>query len=143
MGRGAFAAILGSWTTTVSLPRSCERGTEFFFANGHPVGVGIQMSGTSRAVTSSLARVRPTHSGESSARNSPSILGMSTESPSFDPHHGLDLTVWVCSSWSGAVQNCEAKEHDAIGWIGVDELGGLEFADPSYLSMLRRVLGTA
>jgi 8-oxo-dGTP diphosphatase len=60
-----------------------------------------------------------------------------------DPHDGLDLTVWVCSSWIGAVQNCEPKEHDAIGWFGVDELGGLEFADPSYLSMLQRVLGTA
>lgn len=59
------------------------------------------------------------------------------------PHDGLDLTVWVCSSWFGAVQNCEPKEHDAIGWFGVDELSGLEFADPSYLSLLQRVLGTA
>jgi hypothetical protein len=83
MGLGGSAAILGSWTSTVSLPRSCERGIEFSFAIGHPVDVGIQMSGTSRVVTSSLARARPTPSGESSARNLPSILEISTENPSY------------------------------------------------------------
>ncbi len=60
-----------------------------------------------------------------------------------DHDDGLDLTVWVCSSWTGPVENCEPEEHDAIGWFGVAELGGLEFADRSYLSMLQRVLGTA
>jgi hypothetical protein len=41
------------------------------------------------------------------------------------------------------VENREPEEHDAIGWFGVEDLGGLEFADRSYLSMLQRVLGTA
>ena len=83
MGRSGFAAILGSWTITVSLPGSCEKGIEFFFAIVHPDGVGTRMSGTSRADTSNLARAGPTHFGESSARSSASILEMSTESPFF------------------------------------------------------------
>jgi hypothetical protein len=55
----------------------------------------------------------------------------------------LDLTVRVCASWSGSIENRQPEEHDAIGWFGVDELDSLEFADNSYLLILQRVLGTA
>lgn len=57
-----------------------------------------------------------------------------------DPHEGLYLTVWVSSSWSGPVENRQPEEHDAIGWFGKDDLGGLTFADCSYLPVLQQLL---
>jgi mutator protein MutT len=57
-----------------------------------------------------------------------------------DPHTGLDLTVWVSRRWRGTVTNLQPEEHDAIGWFGEGQLDGLNLADPSYLSLLRRLL---
>jgi 8-oxo-dGTP diphosphatase len=49
-----------------------------------------------------------------------------------DPQAGLDLTVWVWRRWRGSITNLQPEEHDAIGWFGKGQLGGLAFADPSY-----------
>jgi 8-oxo-dGTP pyrophosphatase MutT (NUDIX family) len=57
-----------------------------------------------------------------------------------DAEAGLDLTVWVSRQWRGDVVNRQLDEHDAIGWFERDQLGGLNFADPSYLALLHRVL---
>lgn len=57
-----------------------------------------------------------------------------------DPRSGLDLTVWVSTRWRGSVTNLQPEEHDAIGWFGAGQLDGLGFADPCYLSLLRRLL---
>ncbi len=56
------------------------------------------------------------------------------------PQAGLDLTVWVSRRWRGAVSNLQPEEHDAIGWFEKGQLDRLSFADPSYLSLLRRLL---
>lgn len=57
-----------------------------------------------------------------------------------DPQAGLDLTVWVSRHWRGSIANLQPEEHDAIGWFGKEQLGGLSLADPSYLSLLRTLL---
>ncbi len=57
-----------------------------------------------------------------------------------DPLTGLDLTVWVSRRWRGSIANLEPDEHDAIGWFGKEQLGGLSFADPSYLEILQNLL---
>lgn len=57
-----------------------------------------------------------------------------------DPHTGLDLAVWVSRRWRGTVANLQPEEHDAIGWFGRGQLDGLSFADPSYLTLLQRLL---
>ena len=57
-----------------------------------------------------------------------------------DPQAGLDLTVWVSRRWRGSIANLQPEEHDAIGWFGKRQLGGLAFADPSYPSLLRDLL---
>jgi 8-oxo-dGTP diphosphatase len=56
------------------------------------------------------------------------------------PETGLDLTVWVSRSWCGEVTNRQPEEHDAIGWFCREQLGGLRFADPSYLGLLQSLL---
>jgi 8-oxo-dGTP diphosphatase len=48
--------------------------------------------------------------------------------------------VWVSRRWRGSIANLEPHEHDAIGWFGKEQLGGLSFADPSYLEMLQGLL---
>jgi len=53
---------------------------------------------------------------------------------------GLDLTVWVSRCWRGNITNMEPREHDAIGWFRRGQLGGLRFADPSYLGLLKGLL---
>jgi 8-oxo-dGTP diphosphatase len=57
------------------------------------------------------------------------------------PDTGLDLTVWVSCNWRGEVTNMQPEEHDAIGWFRRKQLGGLRFADPSYLGLLQGLLG--
>lgn len=57
-----------------------------------------------------------------------------------DPRAGLDLTVWVSGRWRGSITNLQPEEHDAIGWFRKGQLGGLSFADPSYLGLLGRLL---
>jgi 8-oxo-dGTP diphosphatase len=56
------------------------------------------------------------------------------------PGEGLDLTVWVSRHWRGGIVNRQPEEHDAIGWFGKEQLGGLAFADPSYPGLLRELL---
>jgi 8-oxo-dGTP diphosphatase len=58
----------------------------------------------------------------------------------FVPDTGLDLTVWVSRYWRGNVTNMQPEEHDAIGWFRREQLGGLRFADPSYLGLLQGLL---
>src|ERR1700729_1844242 len=57
-----------------------------------------------------------------------------------DPQRSLDLTVWVSRRWRGEVSNMQPDEHDAIGWFTAAQLAELTFADPGYLTMLRRLL---
>jgi 8-oxo-dGTP diphosphatase len=57
-----------------------------------------------------------------------------------DPDTGLDLTVWVARCWRGTARNLQPEEHDAIGWFERGQLEGLSFADPSYLTLLQRLL---
>ena len=57
-----------------------------------------------------------------------------------DPQAGLDLTVWVSRRWRGSITNLQPEEHDAIGWFGKGQLGGLTLADPSYPGLLRDLL---
>lgn len=58
----------------------------------------------------------------------------------FVPGTGLDLTVWASRYWRGKVTNMQPEEHDAIGWFRREQLGGLRFADPSYLGLLQGLL---
>jgi mutator protein MutT len=56
------------------------------------------------------------------------------------PETGLQLTLWLITSWDGTPMNCQTEEHDTIGWFSESGLAELEFADASYLPLLRRVL---
>jgi 8-oxo-dGTP diphosphatase len=58
----------------------------------------------------------------------------------FVPDTGLDLTVWASRYWRGNVTNMQPEEHDAIGWFRREQLGGLRFADLSYLGLLQGLL---
>lgn len=60
-----------------------------------------------------------------------------------DPKAGLDLTLWVSRRWRGTVANLQPEEHDAIGWFGKEQLGGLSMADPSYLPLLQHILSAS
>lgn len=53
---------------------------------------------------------------------------------------GLDLTVWLVTSWQGTVENRQPEEHDAVGWFTAKELRPLSFADSSYLPLLEQIL---
>lgn len=57
-----------------------------------------------------------------------------------DAPAGLELTVWVCTSWQGVVENLQSDEHDEIGWFKRQDLAGLAMADQSYLPVLERLL---
>jgi 8-oxo-dGTP diphosphatase len=57
-----------------------------------------------------------------------------------DPQRSLDLTVWASRRWRGEVSNLQPDEHDAIGWFTAAQVGELKLADPSYLTVLRRLL---
>ena len=57
-----------------------------------------------------------------------------------DRQRSLDLTVWVSRRWRGEVSNMQPHEHDAIGWFTAAQLEKLTFADPGYLTVLRRLL---
>ena len=57
-----------------------------------------------------------------------------------DSEAGLDLTIWVSRRWRGTPMNRQPEEHDAIGWFERDQLAGLSFADPSYLTLLQDLL---
>jgi 8-oxo-dGTP diphosphatase len=56
---------------------------------------------------------------------------------------GLDLSVWVSRRWRGTVTNLQPEEHDAIGWFEKEQLDGLCFADPSYLTVVRHLLSVS
>jgi hypothetical protein len=57
-----------------------------------------------------------------------------------DPQRSLDLTVWASRRWRGDVSNMQPHEHDAIGWFTAAQVQELKLADPSYLTVLRRLL---
>jgi 8-oxo-dGTP diphosphatase len=57
-----------------------------------------------------------------------------------DPQRSLDLTVWVSRRWRGEVSTMQPHEHDAIGWFTAAQVDELKLADPSYLTVLRRLL---
>jgi 8-oxo-dGTP diphosphatase len=57
-----------------------------------------------------------------------------------DLQRSLDLTVWASRRWRGEVSNMQPHEHDAIGWFTAAQVGELKLADPSYLTVLRRLL---
>ena len=57
-----------------------------------------------------------------------------------DPQRSLDLTVWASRRWRGEVANMQPHEHDAIGWFTAAQVAELTLADPSYLTVLRRLL---
>jgi 8-oxo-dGTP diphosphatase len=52
----------------------------------------------------------------------------------------LDLTVWVCTSWRGTVENRQPQEHDEINWFAREDLPGLTMADPHYTMTLQGLL---
>jgi 8-oxo-dGTP diphosphatase len=56
------------------------------------------------------------------------------------PQRSLDLTVWASRRWRGEVSNMQPHEHDAIGWFTAAQVEELTLADPSYLTVLRRLL---
>ena len=56
------------------------------------------------------------------------------------PDTGLDLTVWESHCWRGNITNMAPEEHDTIGWFRREQLGGLRFADLSYLGLLQGLL---
>jgi mutator protein MutT len=60
-----------------------------------------------------------------------------------DTSTDLDLRVWRIDSWSGEITNRQPAEHDAIDWFSRDQLQALRLADPSYLTVLQRVLAAA
>ncbi|MGD0699189.1 MAG: hypothetical protein ABSA02_04810 [Trebonia sp.] len=57
-----------------------------------------------------------------------------------DPQRSLDLTVWASRRWRGEVSNMQPHVHDAIGWFTAAQVADLKLADPSYLTVLRRLL---
>ena len=60
-----------------------------------------------------------------------------------DQDIGVDVTVWLVTTWAGTVENRQPDEHDLIGWFEAKDLPALEFADGSYLPLLRRLLLSA
>jgi mutator protein MutT len=52
----------------------------------------------------------------------------------------LNLTVWECTAWTGAIENRQPDEHDEIAWFTRAELDALTLADSSYRAILRRLL---
>jgi 8-oxo-dGTP pyrophosphatase MutT (NUDIX family) len=51
------------------------------------------------------------------------------------------LTVWVVRSWEGEPRNVQPDEHDGLAWFDLAGALALDFADPEYRDLLRRVLG--
>ena len=49
---------------------------------------------------------------------------------------GLQLDVYLVDRWRGEPRNAAVDEHDAIRWVGVNELAELDLAHASYLPML-------
>jgi 8-oxo-dGTP diphosphatase len=47
----------------------------------------------------------------------------------------FEMDIWLVARWRGTPTNLASKEHDAIGWFG------LELAHESYAETLRTVLG--
>lgn len=52
----------------------------------------------------------------------------------------LNLTVWECTAWTGAIENRQLDEHDQIAWFTRADLDALTLADSSYRAILKRLL---
>ena len=53
---------------------------------------------------------------------------------------GLDITIWIVTSWSGEVANRSPEEHDELRWFTRDELPGLRLAHARLPELLDRAL---
>ncbi len=54
------------------------------------------------------------------------------------PNRDLDIEVWAVGAWSGDVVNAAPEEHDTLRWFALDELDGIEVADPGVVLACRR-----
>lgn len=50
--------------------------------------------------------------------------------------HGVELTIWIVTDWSGAVVNLSPAEHAELRWFRAPEVGDLEFPHPAYTTLL-------
>lgn len=71
-------------------------------------------------------------------------LGVVIERPTGDPAEelhaeGLHVQIWVIDRWTGEVHNTAPEEHDGLRWVGLDDLGEMRLADPSYPHLLARL----
>ena len=72
------------------------------------------------------------------------VVGHVDEAPVLrvvDAAENLVLTAWVVDEWSGEVQNMQPEEHDEIQWLSSAEIEGVPLAHPSYLPLIRALLG--
>ena len=53
---------------------------------------------------------------------------------------GLDLRLWVLTTWAGEPRNLAPEEHDDLRWVVREELPTLRLAHPSYIALLEELL---
>jgi 8-oxo-dGTP diphosphatase len=53
---------------------------------------------------------------------------------------GLDLTVFLVSSWAGEPVNAAPVEHQDIGWVTASQIPDLALAHPRLAPLLREIL---
>lgn len=53
---------------------------------------------------------------------------------------GLELYLFLVDAWDGKPGNVAVDEHDDLTWAGIDDLGHLDLAHPSYPELLKRAL---
>ena len=53
---------------------------------------------------------------------------------------GLDITIWVVTSWRGEIVNRAPEEHDELRWFTRDEVPALKLAHPRLPTLLDGVL---
>lgn len=55
----------------------------------------------------------------------------------------LEFSLFIVDSWKGEPRNTATQEHDAIRWVGPDELVELRLADDDYRHLLPRAIEEA
>lgn len=53
---------------------------------------------------------------------------------------GLDLHLWVLTTWAGEPRNLAPEEHDDLRWVTREDLPSLRLAHPSYRGFLDELL---
>lgn len=53
---------------------------------------------------------------------------------------GLDLHLWVLTTWAGEPRNLDPEEHDDLRWVTREDLPSLRLAHPSYRGFLDELL---